>query len=237
MNWLLWREYRLNRLILITGAVLLMLPYLTLGFEVLFEGANPRPDFEGVVILSLLFSWLTVSLLAGNSIAGERADRSAEFIAYLPLPRWRTLVSKLVLFLITVAMIYGASILAALVFVGPAELFAFRFPKVLSFAAFFAINFVVTYGVGWLFSSLQSSPILANVAGFAAGIFATGCAWGVVWMSMEEPSKYVPNPLESMVVNAFAWNTMIGFPLAIVCFCIGTWNYLRSSEPLTGSTS
>ena len=27
-------------------------------------------------------------LLAGNAIAGERADRSAELIAYLPVNRW-----------------------------------------------------------------------------------------------------------------------------------------------------
>ena len=28
MKWLLWREYRLNRLIVFTGVVLLFLPYL-----------------------------------------------------------------------------------------------------------------------------------------------------------------------------------------------------------------
>jgi ABC-type transport system involved in multi-copper enzyme maturation permease subunit len=224
-------------LILITGAVLLLLPYLLNGFEVLFEGANSSKEFEGVFISSCLFSWLTVSLLAGNSIAGERADRSAEFIAYLPLPRWRMLVSKLALMLIVAVVFWSASLLAALVFVGPAELFASRFPKGLSFAAFIAINLVVTYGVGWLFSSLQKSPVLASVAGFVAGILTLGCAWGVGHVTMPEPSKYVPQSFESMAVNAFVWNTMIGLPIAIVCFCIGTWYFLRNSEPLTGIAS
>lgn len=237
MNWLLWREYRLNRLILITGAVLLLLPYLILGFEVLFEGADSSGEFRGAFALNVMFSWLTVSMLAGNAIAGERADRSAEFISYLPLPRWRMLVSKLVLVSIAFAVFWGANLLGALIFVGPVELVSARFQGVPLFASFFAVNFFVIYGVGWLISSLQSSPVFASVAGFAAGIFVIGCAWGVVGMSMEEPSEYVPHPVESLIADALVWNAMIGLPVAIVCFCIGTCYYLRSSEPQQGTTS
>ena len=237
MNWLLWREYRLNRLILITGAVLLLLPYLILGIEVLFEGANSSKEFEGAFSLNVMFAWLTVSLLAGNSIAGERADRSAEFIAYLPLPRWRMLVSKLLLLLITTAAIGSVNLLAGLIFVGPVELFTERFQEVSSLAVFFAVNFIVIYGVGWLFSSLQSSPVFASVAGFIAFMLIIGCAWGVAGLAIGESSKYDPIPLEPMVEHAFLLNAMIGIPVAIVCFCIGTFCYLRGSEPLTGIAS
>ena len=86
MKWLLWREYRLNRWILITGAVLLLLPYLITLIvlcwpNAISTGANHIVDSLIVAAFySLGISQLTVALLGGNAIAGERADRSAEFL-------------------------------------------------------------------------------------------------------------------------------------------------------------
>ena len=44
MNWVLWREYRLNRWILVLGAVSLVLPYVAAPLFFQFEAA-----FDGVV--------------------------------------------------------------------------------------------------------------------------------------------------------------------------------------------
>ena len=91
MNWLLWREYRRNRWILIAGATGVLLPYI---IAVIFD-ANRSSGFVCAFVLSCVFSQMTVALLAGNAVAGERADRSAEFIAYLPWRRSSTFASKL----------------------------------------------------------------------------------------------------------------------------------------------
>ena len=112
MNWIIWREYRLNRLILITGVFLLLLPYLVALIALLWPKApaltapHVTKLFVGAAFYSLALSQVAVALLGGNAIAGERADRSAEFIAYLPLPRKRLLGAKLSLALCVVTFIW-----------------------------------------------------------------------------------------------------------------------------------
>ncbi|MFT5524486.1 MAG: uncharacterized membrane protein YjjB (DUF3815 family) [Pirellulaceae bacterium] len=71
MNWLLWREYRLNRWILATGAVGLLLPYV---LAVIFE-ADRSAAFIGAYLVSCLFGHLTIALLAGHAVAGEQPKR------------------------------------------------------------------------------------------------------------------------------------------------------------------
>ena len=103
MKWLLWREYRLNRLLLMTGATLLLLPYAIALFDLGWDAwwgssQSPRAEnaarrFEVAAFFSIVISQLTLALLGGNAIAGERADRSAEFLAYLPVSRWRRLAA------------------------------------------------------------------------------------------------------------------------------------------------
>ena len=99
MNWLLWREYRLNRPILIVGAFLLLLPHVIVAI-LLWRGVQipaenqPHP-FCGTAFYSIAISQLTVLILGANAIAGERADRSAEYMVYLPVSRSRRLLAKL----------------------------------------------------------------------------------------------------------------------------------------------
>ena len=88
MKMLLWKDYRLNRILLIAGVLLLLGPYLIC---VLWAGTSHEvpagafrdPGFWAGFLLmccipSLLGSQLTVALLAANAVACERADRSAE---------------------------------------------------------------------------------------------------------------------------------------------------------------
>ena len=53
-------------------------------------------DWIATAVLSTAASILTLTLLGGYAIACERADRSAEFLAYQPIPRSKILASKLV---------------------------------------------------------------------------------------------------------------------------------------------
>ena len=85
MNWLLWREYRLNRWILVTGGVLILLPFVIAALSV-FRGGDPRSAYFAAYTDSTVFSAMSIALLSGNSIAKDLADRSAELVAFL---RWR----------------------------------------------------------------------------------------------------------------------------------------------------
>ena len=155
MTWLLWREYRLNRQIAATCAVLLLL---SCAFD--FGIDLDRDDLiapDGFFVL--LVSALTLALVGGNSIAAERADRSAEFVAYLPLGRGQRLASKLFLPLTGVVVIGAVDLLMLMRQVGiqPIQ----KQPESLHIFGLVASVALLICGVSWLVSSIQSSAALA----------------------------------------------------------------------------
>lgn len=188
MKWLLWREYRLNRLILVSGAVILLLPYLavlgiwlwmlayihiTAGRSLPFpepHGIMPRLLF-GAAAYSLALSQLTLALLGGNAMAGERADRSAEFMAYLPVSRSKRVAAKLILAGCAAVAIWGFSFaMASLILGASSDLRTRAFDRhaieaAVVFATYAAITGATFFGVGWLISSFQSSPTFAACGG------------------------------------------------------------------------
>lgn len=161
MNWLLWREYRLNRWILVTGGVLILLP---LVIAAVFE-YDRSTDFFGAWVVSSLFAYLTVVLLAGHAMAAERTDRSAEFIAYLPSGCWQRLASELILFLITFAAIWGVIFWGAKQLTLPMEI-----AHIVDLRGF-VITILTIYGMGWLFTSFLSSATYASLFAFSAPSF------------------------------------------------------------------
>ena len=217
MSWLLWREYRRNRWILGLGAVGFFLPCL---IAVLFH-AEHTESFIGVFMLSTVSSYMTVALLAGNALAGERADRSAEFVAYLPWRHISTFASKLVLPALT------ATISSITYFWCGNQLPEIATQLQMVDLRIFVIFILVIYGVGWLASSLSSSAVYASCIGFIAPYLVFLCQYG--FYSIRGVSLEIGNRGDhETFMLAYA---MFGVPVAIVCFSIGTWNYFRRSEP------
>jgi hypothetical protein len=169
MNWLLWREYRRNRWIHATRAAGLFLPCL---IAVMFS-AEYTVKFIGVFVLSSVFSEMTVALLAGNALAGERADRSAEFVAYLPWRRISTFASKLVLPALTAAIGFVIYVWCA------HQLPEIAMPGQMADLRIFVVVILVIYGVGWLASSLSSSVAYASCIGFIAPYLIFLCQYGI----------------------------------------------------------
>ena len=88
MNWLLWREYRLNRAILAFCSLLIFLPYVAAAAAVA-SGEDRVSAFFEAYLATTACSAIIIAAMTGNSIAGERSDRSAEFVAYLVSDRER----------------------------------------------------------------------------------------------------------------------------------------------------
>lgn len=211
MKWLLWREYRLNRCILATGIVLILLPYL---LAVILQYDSLK--LSGVWFLITGSGYVTVALLAGNAIAGERADRSAEFIAYLPLGRWRIVASKLVLFLITFAVICSFTAWVAEQVTPPAEV-----AHIIDLRGF-VIALLIIYGVGWMFTSFLSSPTYASLVAFCSLVLVSA---GVVTVA-----GYVGVPTDSMssiesLTLFFGWCTVIN--IGLMAFALAKLLVLR----------
>ena len=227
MKWLLWREYRLNRLILIAGGAFFVLPYAIVGFTVL-TGSYQMTYVTRAWLASTYAAQLLIALLAGNAIAGERADRSAEFIAYLPLSRRRIVASKVLFALLVFTPVWCVTRVVIDNAYLPAPGYVSGSPAhVLSDLRPFLANVVLLYGAGWLFTSRLSSATAASVLGLVVVILLHV---GYVFVLIPQKNFFeefirLLNDQERFG-DAVFWYTMICISLAVISFSIGTWNYV-----------
>lgn len=120
---LFWKDVRVNRLPLLVGVALLLGPYfLAAGvgtFSPPVGSAGASAAWGGILALGSIYSLgcsqLTLAVLAGNVIAVERADRSAEFLGYLPPSKAQILLSKSALLIGTGIVITAVNLTTALV--------------------------------------------------------------------------------------------------------------------------
>jgi ABC-type transport system involved in multi-copper enzyme maturation permease subunit len=234
MRWLIWKEYRNNRLIIVVGLGMLFLPHLIALAVGLRHPEFWKDCFQNSLGTSLFVTQVVLAFLGGNAIAGERTDRSAEFLACLPISRWRNLVSKLVLAPLAIVVICAVNFLI-LVFVSgvfpefvkelgharPDELQDFLFGC--GCAAVTALTF---FCVSWLFSSLLTSAVFSIAGGVLAPLAVLMVLQGAFWwFTGAEPGG--PRDFESY----WRWYFAVCLVLSAASFVSGTIFYLRRVEP------
>ena len=234
MRWLLWKDYRHNRLIVFAGLVILLVPYL-IGLCVgcserwIDWGRLYRPDpwtsiFAGAAMYSLILSQLTIAIIGGNALAGERVDRSAEFLYALPVTRRRLVASKLLFgFLIAVVIWLNAPVVWYLA-QSVSSQDGLRSPELPSIFETVAIAGLTFFCVAWFLSSLIASPTFAICGGLITPFLVLIGFRFVSWLVFRSESHW---PFD----NAGLWNRGIFLTLAPLCFAVGTWHYLRRVEP------
>lgn len=115
---LIWKDVRINRLPLMIAVLLLVGPYLVVAAAVmqmpLWQESTSASAWAILLAtggyFSVMCSQASLAMLSGQLIAVERADRSAEFIAYLPPSRFQLLLSKLVVLASTIAVVWGTNL-------------------------------------------------------------------------------------------------------------------------------
>lgn len=230
MRALIWKEFRLCWPILLVGLALLALPFGLLWSLTELDTARVRVanDYSSAAVFGLALQGLTLALLGGNAIAGERNDRSSEFLAYLPVSRANNLVSKLVWPIVAVALAIGVT--AVLVSVSTV-LGGFTFDDFLKESAqengtFLAVAIVggLCFSVAWLGSALLRSPTFA----VAGGILAPA----VIFFATMLIVKFVPPP-QVRHPDRVVWSILfLVVPLiACISFFAGCRIYLRRVEP------
>jgi ABC-type transport system involved in multi-copper enzyme maturation permease subunit len=230
MRALVWKECRLNALVLSLGATLWIAPYLIAALTILITGSGGRvlPEvwarsLEPASVVSLEGSLLTLLLLGANAIARERSDRSAEFLAYLPPSRAKVLASKAVLPLATALMIWTTDLLTAYV-VAPA--LSREAARGLGPVPWWAIASagVLLFGAAWLGSSVLDSPLVAlGFALLAGGLVALFFAatngffgWPVARLGPEAATRYYATGSAAV---------------GVLCFLGGSVSFLKRTEP------
>jgi ABC-type transport system involved in multi-copper enzyme maturation permease subunit len=233
MNWLIWKEYRNNRVIFGAGLALLLLPHAIALFAGLRHPDLWTESFQPATVASIVITSILLALLGGNAIAGERADRSAEFLACLPISRRRHLASKLILAPLWLVVILGFNLAIVLFASGsdirPGEFIADilqdseRWEFLLGVGCYVG-TIAAFFCVGWFWSSLLSSPTLASAFGLIAPPVIIGGINGVIWLTGVQFS------LNEEVVIA-CWYAGVTLTLSMACFVAGSWYYLRRVEP------
>jgi hypothetical protein len=223
---LLWKDYRVSRGVLLLGVALLLGPYgvvVAAGLYGHWPSWPPAAEWAALLLtgssFSLGLSQLALVTLAGNSIAAERADRSAEFLAYLPPSRVRVLASKVLLVLLVAAVTWAVNLFIADVVapalgtpaVIPADDLAPR--SVLAAAA------VMLFGAGWLGSALLDSPAIATSLGIGATLAAPFLLM-MLWSLFALPGA-----------DFKVWNIITCLTLGTLGFVGGSVYYLRRVEP------
>ena len=226
MRSLIWKDLRLNRMILMMGATLFVAPFAIVAaaaWKEYWPGLPPVARWPygllPATLVSLGLSLLTLVTLAGNSIASERADRSAEFLAYLPPSRAAILASKVLVVLSPIALVWAVDLLLAWLMTpatGPAPggVGSVR-ETVLSLAP----AAVMLFGAAMLGSAVLDSPAIATSLGIGATmgvIFALAFIGSMSGWSEEELKRHA--------TTAFV-------TIGIACFAMGCVCYLRRVGP------
>ena len=223
MKNLLWREFHWNRVVVIQAVVVFLLPYailLIIGLwprDASLSWKDVRVGMGGAAVYSLVISQITIAFLGGNAFAGERSDRTAEFLAFLPISRNQRLFSKLLFASIVAALIWGINGIVFGILGGFDDLLDGDWTLI---ARYIASTGLVMFGVGWLISSIQSSSPFAVFGGIAVPMLTMIGLWLTIVFGVEGSGEYFAK-----------WYTLISVSLGAIGFALGTWLFLGRVEP------
>lgn len=226
MNALLWKDYRVNRIVVIVAMVILFGPLIvaTAVNGILGVRYHAMVNWFEVVTqtacVTLAFSLVTVALVGANAFAGERADRSAEFMAYLPPTRKQKLSSKLIFVACLMTFIVLALLLmfyAVAPVVGEETAHTTRLRHDFTYAMW--PTAVLIFGAAWCASSVLSSPTFAAGVGF----FAPWLLFALLSLVF-----YGFDLKEASMQPWWLWTAA---PLGVLSFAAGCVYYLRRIEP------
>ncbi len=162
---LLKKDLKLNRVPIVGGAVLIATPYLIIAPTLFFSSKYPRSVVSqnaGVVLeLALVLTIVVAAIFGGAAFALERRERSAEFLAMLPVRRSRIVVSKLLIGAGFPALFWGANLLVFRLIKDYAGSMGPGNDRILVEIGMAGFAMWMAFGVAWLASSILSSPAIA----------------------------------------------------------------------------
>ena len=229
---LIWKDFRLVRLILgLSLAALITAVPFNIALIFLF-----RPDvlsdispmvlvagsFEGATAFLPVVCYIAVILTAGSILAGERQERTADFLATLPPSRTKTILSKGIVVASTIAawtLIYVA-MMGFTQLLGQFNHHSLQLSD-LPPGYFIAQVIIGGGGIAWAASAFCRTitpPVLAGI--IIPALFVPAMQTVLHKMNVSIP----PSELAQWTVGAI-------FMLGLLGFILGTIVYLRRESP------
>jgi hypothetical protein len=235
MNWLLWKDYRVNRTAFGSALFFLVVPHFVAlcavcwqaWFRLRHDPGEWTAYFAAATAYGFMFAQLSIGLVGGNAFAGERADRSAEFLVSLPVSRGKNIVSKLLVSATLIVAIWLISLLVLANLLASSDVFEKLRPRdyteigrVIRCVAILSATF---FCVAWCLSSFSRSTTFAVLG----GLFTP---W-LIMVAIAAASYLFDADLDKFGDRQLPVFTWICATLAPICFATGTWYYLRRVEP------
>ena len=214
---LLWKDFRQHGKFLVASVALLLIPYVIAVVTLIANQMSRFPAeewirfFSAASLANAFLAIVLVAFIAGDTFAGERADRSAEFTAYLPIDRKTAVISKVITALGVCVVLLG--VMSAIAWLlTPSDMLPDEPGLILSAA-------IPLFGVAWLFSSFLRTPAMAAAIGIA---FPVGLGFTCLFFSELEPMRKTDMGTVFLVVS---------IAVGLSCFAAGVVHYLRRVEP------
>jgi ABC-type transport system involved in multi-copper enzyme maturation permease subunit len=230
---LLWKEFWQNSRVLLAIGIVAAGPYAIYLILLIVQMFRMRDQHVEVTVqelgtlllvasgLSMYLTILLAAFLGGNAVAGERADRSAEFAACLPISPGKAVASKAIVAAgacFAIWAVDAAVFLIAGQLASPGHFFDPRSPFDPAIIVISLVGVVGLFGLAWLFSSLLRSPAISAAAALGTGLtlaFVVRCF--LPW----EPLS------NSRLISLLSLPVGIG----VLCFASGVFLCLRRVEP------
>ncbi len=217
MRNLMWKDWKQNQNALLAVLAIVAVMYVIPPMAFLTQkdwssGLTLREVAEVVAASSYFVTWLTALLLApaiaGSFLAGERASRSSQFAAYLPIPRGKAVASRFIsAFSWSGALLIPNAVIAVLAF------WSFRaegYPRTdlwediqILFAA--CTVFLLMFGLGCLWSSVLNSPAFGLV-----GTIGTAAALAAAYLNINNLIDPAPQRHNLLIVAVYVIAPIVG---------------------------
>jgi ABC-type transport system involved in multi-copper enzyme maturation permease subunit len=236
---LLRKEWRLNRAVVIGCLVTAVMPYaISVGNVWInpgrYSNVEPRSYLEAVELAAwacLVITVIFAAAFGGLTFAGERRERTAEFMAMLPVSRGAIIVSKLVVPLACLIGLLGVHLLvltlcgvwADRIGIDGRDNLLLGMILVKGYAAAF-------FAIAWSLSVfLRSAAIAAAIAiGVGVGLFFGLLEWGERVNGFLLERNYVRSNDETVAIAVICATAVL---IAGVVIIISSLHYRRRVEP------
>lgn len=247
MRALLRKDWRVYRAAIIGGLVLLLIPYALAVWDHMWWHGRGFNQFSDTVLqaafMGLGLTVLTAAVVGGAAFAAERRDRSAEFLAVVPVPRLRAVRSKLWVALAFLLATWGVhAFLIVVAGFDPLAPGRWRFDgQAFNILLNTTSVAVMAFGVAWLMSSVVSSPAIAATFAVAATLVTLVVtidlarpredAYGLMSAIefLEGSSRIAATQVGAMSVQGLGRAVMGG--LGVAAWCAGTAVFVRRVSP------
>ncbi|TWT51931.1 ABC-2 family transporter protein [Thalassoglobus neptunius] len=220
------KDVRLNRLPIVVCIVLLLLPYFAAAFMMYRVYAPELPSAATVgdylataAVFGLMLNIVAGGIAAGNSVACERMDGSAVFLACQPVSRLQCLSSKAALVGLLIGGVWLVHCSVFYVIAPSLDKDSSPYMNLENPVIFAASALVVAVGAGWLASILGRNPSMAICAALAAAFLVPWLVYiGSFWLAIA-PDDVV------LLIRTVQWS--VGVTTVVIGSCV----YLRRVEP------